>query len=61
MTAAHNVTLPFTRMLIGPMDYTPGGFGNRTPETFEIRNAPPLVQNTRGQALAMYVVYESPL
>ena len=26
VTATHNVTLPFTRMLLGPMDYTPGGF-----------------------------------
>ena len=28
ITASHNVTLPFTRMLLGPMDYTPGGFRN---------------------------------
>ena len=31
MTATHNVTLPFTRMLLGPMDYTPGGFRNVAP------------------------------
>jgi alpha-glucosidase len=60
VTPRHNVTLPFTRMLLGPMDYTPGGFRNRTPETFQIQSAPPFVQTTRGQALAMYVVYESP-
>ena len=30
----HNVTLAFTRMLAGPMDYTPGGFDNVTPENF---------------------------
>ncbi|MDR7296600.1 alpha-glucosidase [Pelomonas aquatica] len=60
-TPSHNVTLPYTRMLVGPMDYTPGGFRNATPATFEVRAEMPLVQNTRGQALAMYVVYDSPL
>ncbi len=61
VTATHNVTLPYTRMLLGPMDYTPGGFRNKTPQTFAIVNSPPQVQTTRGQALAMFVVYESPL
>jgi alpha-glucosidase len=60
-TPKHNVTLPYTRMLVGPMDYTPGGFRNATPSSFEVRAEMPLVQNTRGQALAMYVVYDSPL
>jgi alpha-glucosidase len=60
VTAGHNVTLAYTRMLIGPMDYTPGGFRSLSPDTFTIRNAPPNVMTTRGQALAMYVVYESP-
>jgi alpha-glucosidase len=60
VTATHNVTLPFTRMLLGPMDYTPGGFRNKTPETFNIHDLGPEVMTTRGQALAMYVVYESP-
>lgn len=61
VTAAHNVTLPYTRMLLGPMDYTPGGFRNAGPGDFRIVFSPPQVQTTRGQALAMYVVYESPL
>lgn len=61
ITARHNVTLPFTRMILGPIDYTPGGFRNRTPETFEIHENQPLTQTTRGQAVAMYVVYDSPL
>ncbi len=61
ITATHNVTLPFTRMILGPIDYTPGGFGNRTPQTFEIHVDHPLTQTTRGQAIAMYVVYDSPL
>lgn len=64
ITATHNVTLPFTRMLCGPMDYTPGGFRNKTPQTFRVvgGDAPgPFVMTTRAQQLAMLVVYESPL
>jgi alpha-glucosidase len=60
VTARHNVDIALTRMLLGPMDYTPGGFLNRTPQTFEPRNLKPMVQTTRGHGLAMYVVYESP-
>ena len=64
ITPTHNVTLPFTRMLCGPMDYTPGGFRNKTVSTFRIvgGDAPgPFVMTTRAQQLAMLVVYESPL
>ena len=63
ITATHNVTLPFTRMILGPIDYTPGGFRHTTPEEFPQlrRNTLPYVKTTRGQALAMYVVYDSPL
>jgi alpha-glucosidase len=60
ITATHNVTLPFTRMILGPMDYTPGGFHNATAANFKQRNHEPMVMTTRGQALAMYVVYDSP-
>ncbi len=61
ITPDHNVRLAYTRMLLGPMDYTPGGFHNATPETFQVRDLMPMTQTTRGQALAMYVVYDSPL
>jgi alpha-glucosidase len=62
ITATHNVTLPFTRMILGPMDYTPGGFRSLTPADFvtQQRYHAPFVQTTRGQAVAMYVVYDSP-
>ncbi len=60
ITATHNVSLAFTRMLLGPMDYTPGGFRNKTPATFEVVNSPPNVQTTRGHGLGMFVVFESP-
>jgi alpha-glucosidase len=61
ITPQHNLMLPYTRMLAGPMDYTPGGFRNGTPASFQVRAVMPQTQSTRGQALAMYVVYESPL
>ena len=60
VTARHNVNLALTRNLVGPMDYTPGGFRNATPQTFSPEPNTPMVQTTRGQALAMYVVFESP-
>lgn len=59
--AEHNVTAPFTRMLAGPMDYTPGGFRNVTPANFKSQNKNPMVPTTRCQQLAMFVVFESEL
>jgi alpha-glucosidase len=61
VTAASNVMLAYTRGLLGPMDYTPGGFRNVAPADFRIRNDLPLVQTTRAHGLSMYVVYLSPL
>ena len=46
-TPVHNTTLPFTRMLAGPMDYTPGGFNNVTKAEFVPRNIEPMVMGTR--------------
>ena len=57
----HNTTLPFTRMLAGPLDYTPGAFGNVTRAQFVPRNKEPMAPNTRAHELALYVVLESPL
>lgn len=61
ITARHNVTLAYTRMLVGPLDYTPGGYRNRTPAAFVPSPIAPEVQTTRAAGLAMYVVFESPL
>lgn len=55
----HNVMLPFTRMLAGPMDYTPGGFNNVTREEFVPRGRQPMVMGTRAHQLALFVVFES--
>ena len=57
----HNVTLPFTRMFLGPMDYTPGAMRNATKTTFAPIHGQPMALGTRCQQLAMYVVFESPL
>ncbi len=57
----HNVTLPFTRMFLGPMDYTPGAMRNATKMTFSPIFQQPMALGTRCHQLAMYVVYESPL
>ena len=60
-TPVHNTTLPFTRMLAGPLDYTPGAFGNVTRAEFIARDKEPMAPNTRAHELALYVVLESPL
>ena len=57
----HNVTLPFTRMFLGPMDYTPGAMRNATRATFAAINSQPMAMGTRCHQLAMYVVYDAPL
>lgn len=56
----YRTTIPFTRMLAGPMDYTPGAFGNVTRAEFQPRMEKPMVMGTRAQQLAMYVVYLCP-
>jgi alpha-glucosidase len=61
VTPVHNTTLPFTRMLAGPMDYTPGAFNNSNLEKFVARNRMPMSLGTRAQELALFVVFESPL
>ncbi len=60
-TTKHNVTVPYTRMLAGPMDYHAGGFRSVSKENFQARNLAPFVLGTRCHHLAMYVVYENPM
>ncbi len=61
ITPAHDVTIPFIRMLAGPMDYTPGAMINAQENNFEPFFTRPMSQGTRCHQAAMYVVYESPL
>jgi alpha-glucosidase len=55
----YNVTIPFTRMVVGPMDYTPGSMVNVTKEQYVPRQKHPMTMGTRSQQLAMLVVYQS--
>jgi alpha-glucosidase len=57
----HDLTLPFTRMVAGPMDYTPGAMVNMQRRDFTPVFNRPASQGTRVHQMAMYVVYESPL
>ncbi len=55
------LTLPFIRMVAGPMDYTPGAMINATQKQHHPVWDRPMSQGTRCQQLAMYVIFESPL
>lgn len=57
----HDATLPFTRMFLGSMDYTPGAMVNASRETFRVDFTRPMSLGTRAHQLALYVVFESPL
>lgn len=74
-TPAHNVMIPFTRMLAGPLDYHLGGFRSVTREEFAkgnpanpknivngrtSNNYEPVVLGSRAHLMALYVVYENP-
>jgi len=50
----HEANLVFTRLLAGPMDYTPGIFGMET-------RSPGGIETTWAKQLALYVVIYSPL
>ena len=63
----YNCIIPFTRMLAGPIDYTPGGFTNVTKSQFKPNKGgwgskiPPMTPTTRCHQLALFVIFESPL
>lgn len=57
----HNLTLPFIRMVAGPMDYTPGAMHNAQRADWAPLWNTPMSLGTRCHQLAMYVVFESPL
>ena len=55
----HHLTFTFTRMLGGPLDYTPGSMRNTTMETFKpVDPGLPSSLGTRCHELAMYVVFD---
>ena len=61
ITPEHNVTIPFIRMVAGPMDYTPGAMNNAHEKNHQINWTRPMSIGTRCHQVAMYIVYESPL
>jgi alpha-glucosidase len=54
-------TIPFIRMLAGPMDYTPGAMRNANNANYRAINNNPMSKGTRCQQLAEYVVFYAPL
>ncbi|MDR1865909.1 MAG: glycoside hydrolase family 97 protein [Bacteroidales bacterium] len=57
----YDVTMPFIRMLAGPVDYTQGAMRNAIRRNYRPVNSEPMSQGTRCRQLAEYVVFESPL
>ena len=56
LSVTHTVTIPFTRGVVGPMDFTPGVFDLDGTAAF-----PESVTGTRARQIAMHVVYYSPI
>jgi len=57
----HELTVPFTRMLAGPLDFHQGSLRGVPVEKFEARNAAPLVIGTPCRMLASYIVFQNHL
>ena len=49
-------SIPFIRMVAGPMDYTPGAMRNATQASYRPVNANPMSKGTRCQQLAEYII-----
>jgi len=60
LTPEYEVTIPFIRMVAGPMDYEPGTMQNAQKHDFRMTDERPMSQGTRIHQMAMFVVYESP-
>jgi alpha-glucosidase len=52
------VTIPYTRNMAGPMDYTSGAMTNASQADFKARNHAPMSKGTRCNQIAQYVVFE---
>ena len=57
----YDVTIPYLRMLAGPLDYTPGAMMNAMKDNFFGNNDHPMSQGTRVHQMAMYTTFEAPL
>ena len=56
---AHDINIPFTRMLAGSTDYHLGGFRSTPDSLFKIQYIRPLMLGTRCHMLGMYIVLEN--
>ncbi len=61
VTPAHDLTLPFTRMLAGGFDYEPGLLNNATEQGTRPVAGVVTSPGTRCHQLSMFVVYDSPV
>lgn len=57
----YDVTMPYIRMMAGPIDYTPGAMRNSNKKNFRDVYYEPMSQGTRCHQLATYIVHDSPL
>ena len=57
----YDVTIPYIRMMAGPMDYTQGAMRNASMYNYHPVNNEPMSQGTRCRQLAQYVIFDSPL
>ena len=57
----YDVTIPFIRMLAGPMDYTQGAMKNAIKKNYRPVFSEAMSQGTRCRQLAQYIIFEAPL
>ena len=57
----YDVTVPFTRYVAGPADYTQGAMHNATRRNYYPSNSEPMSQGTRCHQLAEYLIFDAPL
>ena len=57
----YDVTMPYIRMIAGPIDYTQGAMLNTVKGEYRPNNKKPMSQGTRCHQLAAYAVFFSPL
>ena len=57
----YDVTVPYIRMMAGPMDYTQGAMRNASKVNYYPSNTEPMSLGTRCRQLAEYVIFDAPL
>ena len=57
----YDVTVPFIRMVAGPMDYTQGAMNNVVKANYHPAYTEPMSQGTRCRQLALYTIFDSPI